>query len=135
MGEWILREACNQVRAWHQMGLPLITISVNTSPRQFWSAKFDEVVLDTLAETGLAVTVGRRTDVMKNGSHLYRCSLQQPLSASPLAVPARALAEVKGLGWHAPGSLDRENWRFSYQFDLFLDVLNRALQQHNAEPE
>ena len=53
MGEWILREACNQVRAWHQMGLPLITISVNTSPRQFWSAKFDEVVLDTLAETGL----------------------------------------------------------------------------------
>ena len=90
---------------------------------------------ETLEETGLAVTVGRRLEVMKNGFHLYRCYPQQPLSASPLAVPARALAEVKGLGWHTPGSLDRENWRFSYQFDLFLDVLNRALQQENAEPE
>ena len=90
---------------------------------------------ETLEETGLAVTVGRRLEVMKNGFHLYRCYPQQPLSASPLAVPARALAEVKGLSWHTPDSLDRENWRFSYQFDLFLDVLNRALQQENAEPE
>lgn len=35
IGEWVLREACAQLRAWQSRGLPSIRMAVNVSPRQF----------------------------------------------------------------------------------------------------
>lgn len=35
IGEWVLREACAQLRAWQSRGLPPVAIAVNVSPRQF----------------------------------------------------------------------------------------------------
>jgi diguanylate cyclase (GGDEF)-like protein/PAS domain S-box-containing protein len=35
IGEWALRTACVQTKAWHDAGLPPVTVSVNLSPRQF----------------------------------------------------------------------------------------------------
>ena len=35
LGEWILREACRQVRAWQDEGLPPLIVSVNLSAAQF----------------------------------------------------------------------------------------------------
>ena len=35
IGEWALREACRQNKAWQDAGLPFINVSVNVSARQF----------------------------------------------------------------------------------------------------
>lgn len=35
IGEWVLRTACRQAKAWRDAGLPALRISVNLSPRQF----------------------------------------------------------------------------------------------------
>ncbi len=53
MGEWILRTACAQNRAWQKAGLEPIRISVNMSPRQFRQKDLAQMVKLVLQETGL----------------------------------------------------------------------------------
>jgi len=53
LGQWVLRSACEQVRAWHDLGLPL-RVSVNLSTRQFQQSDFVETVRRILQETGVA---------------------------------------------------------------------------------
>ncbi|HEX7953531.1 MAG TPA: EAL domain-containing protein [Burkholderiales bacterium] len=53
MGEWVLREACRQSRAWDAAGLAPIRMAVNLSARQFRQAGLVERVAATLAETGV----------------------------------------------------------------------------------
>ena len=54
MGRWVLREACRQTRTWLEMGLPPITVAVNTSATEFRTKDFLDYVRTTLEETGLA---------------------------------------------------------------------------------
>jgi EAL domain-containing protein (putative c-di-GMP-specific phosphodiesterase class I) len=35
IGEWVLRTACDQARAWEKIGLPPLVMAVNLSARQF----------------------------------------------------------------------------------------------------
>jgi diguanylate cyclase (GGDEF)-like protein/PAS domain S-box-containing protein len=53
IGNWILREACRQARAWLDAGLQLTTIAVNISAIEFRYKHFLEGVFDILAQTGL----------------------------------------------------------------------------------
>ncbi|MBI5130942.1 MAG: EAL domain-containing protein [Rhodopseudomonas palustris] len=53
LGHWVLRDACKQMRAWLDAGLPPRCISVNVSPAQIWNGDFEAVVSAVLAETGL----------------------------------------------------------------------------------
>lgn len=53
LGEWVLRTACRQNRAWQEAGYPPIPISVNLSPRQLARGDIVEVVERILDETGL----------------------------------------------------------------------------------
>jgi len=53
IGNWVLREACKQARAWADAGLPPTTMAVNISAREFHGEHFLEGVLDILEETGL----------------------------------------------------------------------------------
>jgi diguanylate cyclase (GGDEF)-like protein/PAS domain S-box-containing protein len=53
IGEWVLREACRQARAWTDAGLPPASIAVNVSAVQFRSEGFVEGLFAILAETGL----------------------------------------------------------------------------------
>ncbi|MBZ0097120.1 MAG: EAL domain-containing protein [Sulfuricella sp.] len=53
LGEWVLREACRQARAWRDAGLPEISMSVNLSARQFRAPGLKQTILDVLAGTGL----------------------------------------------------------------------------------
>lgn len=53
IGEWVLRTACEQGKAWQAEGFPPLAISVNISQRQFEQDLFLESVLDTLGSTNL----------------------------------------------------------------------------------
>jgi len=53
LGEWILRSACSQNRAWQDAGHPPLRVAVNFSPRQFHSLRLAEMVENVLAETNL----------------------------------------------------------------------------------
>jgi len=54
LGEWVLRTACRQNRAWQDAGLPAQRVSVNISGRQLRDNGFAELVISILEETGLA---------------------------------------------------------------------------------
>jgi diguanylate cyclase (GGDEF)-like protein len=54
IGEWALRTACAQNKAWQNAGIPPIVISVNVSARQFKGNDMDSLVQRVLEETGLA---------------------------------------------------------------------------------
>jgi diguanylate cyclase len=53
IGEWVLRSACAQAKAWQDEGLPLIRMSVNVSGQQFALSEFPAQVGAILMETGL----------------------------------------------------------------------------------
>ena len=53
LGEWVLREACRQMKSFEQMGLGLPKVAVNVSALQFNPA-FIRSVKEVLHETGLA---------------------------------------------------------------------------------
>nr|WP_315398582.1 EAL domain-containing protein [uncultured Duganella sp.] len=54
LGDWVLRTACRQNRAWQDAGLAPLCVSVNVSPRQFEEARLVERVALALADSGLA---------------------------------------------------------------------------------
>ena len=53
MDEWVLREACRQVKAWEQAGLPAITVSANVSNSLFHGRTLPGTVADALRDSGL----------------------------------------------------------------------------------
>ncbi len=53
IGEWVLREACAQARAWQDAGLPSLRMGVNLSVRQFRQPDLAETVRRILEETKL----------------------------------------------------------------------------------
>lgn len=53
IGEWVLRSACAQARAWQMAGLPAVPVAVNVSAVQFRQHDFCDVVQNVLNETGL----------------------------------------------------------------------------------
>ena len=53
IGNWVLREACKQARAWIDAGLPLGSMAVNISAMEFRDDHFLEGVLAILTDIGL----------------------------------------------------------------------------------
>jgi len=53
IGKWVLREACQQARAWINAGLPATTIAVNISAIEFRDERFLNGVFAALDDTGL----------------------------------------------------------------------------------
>ena len=53
IGEWVLRRACRQNKAWQEAGLPPIPVAVNMSAKQCEQQDVDEVVRRALRESGL----------------------------------------------------------------------------------
>lgn len=45
IGEWVLRQVCAQMRAWHEAGQPEIRVAVNLSPRQFRQPNLVEMIV------------------------------------------------------------------------------------------
>jgi diguanylate cyclase (GGDEF)-like protein/PAS domain S-box-containing protein len=53
IGNWVLREACKQARAWLEAGLPLPSMALNISEMEFRDEHFLAGVFATLEDTGL----------------------------------------------------------------------------------
>ena len=53
VGEWVLREACCQVRRWQQAGQTQLYCAVNLSIRQLQQPGFTDLLARVLRETGL----------------------------------------------------------------------------------
>jgi diguanylate cyclase (GGDEF)-like protein/PAS domain S-box-containing protein len=53
MGEWVLREACRQQKAWLDSGIGVGKMAVNLSPKQFRQKNFPEKVASILSNLGL----------------------------------------------------------------------------------
>ncbi|MBW4576677.1 MAG: EAL domain-containing protein [Aphanothece sp. CMT-3BRIN-NPC111] len=54
IGEWVLRAACAQNKAWQDAGFSPVRMAINLSPRQFQQANLIALVAQVLSETGLA---------------------------------------------------------------------------------
>ncbi|WP_151631911.1 two-component system response regulator [Noviherbaspirillum aerium] len=50
IGEWVLREACKQLRRWHEHGFGGLYMAVNLSPRQFFQPNFEQMVREALED-------------------------------------------------------------------------------------
>lgn len=53
LGEWVLREACEQGRRWHRQGLRDMPVAVNISARQFLQQDLVRLVGEVLRDTSL----------------------------------------------------------------------------------
>jgi diguanylate cyclase (GGDEF)-like protein/PAS domain S-box-containing protein len=54
LGEWVLNQACRQVKAWQEAGRADLYVAVNLSPRQFRHKGLVQTIARILGETGLA---------------------------------------------------------------------------------
>jgi diguanylate cyclase (GGDEF)-like protein/PAS domain S-box-containing protein len=54
IGEWVLREACRQAKAWQTRGSSSFRMAVNLSPRQFQHSDLPQVIASALELSGLA---------------------------------------------------------------------------------
>ena len=54
VGEWVLRKACTQARAWQYAGLSNLRVAVNLSAKQFRQRELVKKIADVLDETGLS---------------------------------------------------------------------------------
>ncbi|TAM43584.1 MAG: PAS domain S-box protein [Gammaproteobacteria bacterium] len=53
LGEWVLREACRQIKAWHDTGFSKLQVAVNLSGKQLRQKDFPDRVREILHETKL----------------------------------------------------------------------------------
>ena len=53
IGAWVVQQACRQVRAWHDQGLPLVRVAVNISAVQFRRADLVDTVRRALTDAGI----------------------------------------------------------------------------------
>lgn len=56
IGRWVLETACQQAAVWREQGVPLETMAVNLSARQFEEAHLVELVEEALARSNLPPT-------------------------------------------------------------------------------
>ncbi|MBP3965329.1 EAL domain-containing protein [Paenibacillus lignilyticus] len=85
IGEWVLREACRQLKEWQNQGYPLFRMSVNLSVRQFEQNNLFSMVNNVLREVGLSP------------EHL-ELELTENLIIKNRELTLKTMKELKGLG-------------------------------------
>ena len=84
LGEWILRQACQQAQAWRQQGMP-IAVSVNLSPHQLQHPQLVSIVAQVLTQTGLS-------------PHLLELEITESVALEYFALGCNHLLELQQMG-------------------------------------
>ena len=84
MGDWVIREACNQVKAFNEKGVHLPKVAVNVSALQF-TPSFTRRVKELLHETGVDPTV-------------LELELTEGVVMGDTTASVKSLAELRELG-------------------------------------
>jgi diguanylate cyclase (GGDEF)-like protein/PAS domain S-box-containing protein len=53
IGEWVLRQACNDMATWHKNGISVNRIAVNVSARQFKQPGFIDLIKEVITESAI----------------------------------------------------------------------------------
>jgi diguanylate cyclase (GGDEF)-like protein/PAS domain S-box-containing protein len=85
IGQWVLRQACEQAVAWQRAGYAPFTVAVNVSAEQFAEAGFVEMVERILRESGLE-------------PRWLEVELTESLMLSGFEMTTRHIADLKRLG-------------------------------------
>jgi diguanylate cyclase (GGDEF)-like protein len=85
IGRWVLRTACAQNMAWQRQGLPVISMAVNLSPRQFQDDHLLRDVDDALKETGMP-------------AHLLQLEITESMVMQNVARAIKLLDEIQDRG-------------------------------------
>ncbi len=85
IGEWVLRTACRQAKAWHDQGLPVLRMAVNVSGQQFSLKEFPVLVESVLIETGMPPS-------------MLELEITESVVMKDEAWAEQALAQLKALG-------------------------------------
>lgn len=97
IGEWVLRTACAQAKAWQNMGNSNLRVAVNVSARQFSQKNLAELVHTVLIETGLEARY-----------------LELELTESALLDESEAVPEILGQLKHIGVSLSLDDFGTGY---------------------
>ncbi len=87
IGNWVLREACRQARAWVDAGMPVATMAVNVSAVEFGADSFLDGLFAILTETGLEPGVPRDRADRKRADEACRVRRSDPAGASGTGSP------------------------------------------------
>ncbi len=85
LGEWVLRTACAQNRAWQEAGLPPLRVAVNLSARQFQQRDLKSMVAQVLGETGL-------------DPHCLQLEITEGVAMQDAEFTITMLRELRGMG-------------------------------------
>ena len=85
IGDWVLREACRQNKAWQDAGLPPMAVSVNVSARQFREKDLVSRVVGALKESGLE-------------AKYLELELTESLIMQDVELAVATMKELQGLG-------------------------------------
>lgn len=86
-GDWVLRRACAQVRAWREMGLPLVCVAVNLSIHQFKQKNLVDTIRSALREAQLG-----------HLSNVLELDITENLLMEDASTAAAKLRELEALG-------------------------------------
>lgn len=85
IGEWVLRTACAQCKAWHEAGQGGLRVAVNLSARQFQQAGLHDMVAGVLRDSGLDPAC-------------LELELTESIAMQNAAEAAASLRDLKGMG-------------------------------------
>jgi diguanylate cyclase (GGDEF)-like protein/PAS domain S-box-containing protein len=85
IGDWVLREACRQNKAWQIAGLPPLAVSVNVSARQFRERDLASRVVRALKDSGLE-------------AKYLELELTESLIMQDLELAVATMKDLQGLG-------------------------------------
>lgn len=54
LGQWVIDEACGQIRAWREAGIPQVKVAVNVSAHQFLNGDLDVILSEALRRHDVA---------------------------------------------------------------------------------
>jgi EAL domain-containing protein (putative c-di-GMP-specific phosphodiesterase class I) len=85
IGEWVLRTACKQQKAWRDGGLPPLNLAVNLSARQFENHNLPELIKEVLAETDMS-------------AHNLTLEITESIAMKDIDFTIKTLKELRDMG-------------------------------------